>query len=902
MKKIGRIFLLMALMLSTALGGVSAQEASIALTAAAGKNGIILAWDAAANADSYKIFKDGTELAQTAETGYTDEKVEPETAYSYKIEALSANEAVGESNEAWAFFDDASKVEAVSVYKNQARNDNVVYIEHQKWGSIGYSDENTIIGGTAAKWSMRTDGENNQIYFKTQHLNEEGNVVYRPYDISGIKETGYLSMLIYPKTELADFLNDIKVVLYSGPQNATAKQSNIVSIKNQLEMNKWNVVKVPLATFANGQIEFANTSRILIQSYGAYEANSMTYYIQNVRFCDEAGVSISSAAYENGSVNINLETKNITASKYVIKCNGEVVTETAEKSYSYTPSEKGQILEYTVEATDDNSGITYTSTAKSVYVEDPSKITVASVYKNSKPDTLTILTLSNYDYPTYTDENTIIGGKAIKWSMRAEAGNQLKMEMNPTIDASAAEESGYLSMLVYPKTELETLPGNISVFYYGNGKDTNVVSISDQLTMNKWNLVKVPVATLINDRGTTLDSSKINQVWIRAAGEYEANALILYVQNIEFCTESNVEITKATYANGKVTLNWQSNITPASYVVKCDGEVIGTYKGTAKFALITPKKYGTVAVYTVEALDADGEVIAESAERMLFIENKNDISANKVTIFGNSKESDTTISVLPNYGGYKAYTGTSPLGGEAMTLNVFSKATIDNRGWSGVNGLKIETTGKDVSNNKIGGYLRMLVYPQTKLEAFPGKVNTAIYSKNAAGKVEQSNVIYIDGMLEMNKWNTVTIPMASLLNGSNVDISNITQIAFNATGDYENDGDCIFYVQGIEFGITEDVHANEITAEKSGNTVTFSAEVNNLTGSAASPAIIAAAYTADGKLESVEIFNKDSVESKNTGVVSGTFELPENTTYKAMLVNDTTAMKPITKVLAEAAE
>ena len=195
----------------------------------------------------------------------------------------------------------------------------------------------------------------------------------------------------------------------------------------------------------------------------------------------------------------------------------------------------------------------------------------------------------------------------------------------------------------------------------------------------------------------------------------------------------------------------------------------------------------------------------------------------------------------------------------------------------------------------------MLVYPETKLEAFPGKVNTAIYSKTD-GKVEQSNVIYIDGMLEMNKWNTVTIPMASLLNGSNINTANITQIAINAMGDYENDGDCIFYVQGIEFGITEDVHANEITAEKNGNTVTFSVEVNNLTGSAAAPAIIAAAYTADGKLESVEIFNKDSVESKNTGVVSGTFELPENTTYKAMLVNDTTAMKHITKVLAEAAE
>ena len=811
--------------------------------------------------------------------------------------------------------DPPNVIETVSVYKNQEKSSSLSIVN--SWGrEPGYGTDKTIIGGTALKFNMRVSAKAgpNEFFFKQverKETDENGNVtaeIFKMHDISGLKETGYLRMLVYPETELTDFAGEVKFVLYDGDRaNKSSKQSNIVSIKNQLTLNKWNLVKIPVASFANDSIDLSRISRILFQSLGDYEENSLTYYVQNIGFCDEMGLNITAAEYTDGSVNLAWTPKAVTPAQYSVKCNGDEIAKTAETAYSYVPTEKGEILEYTVDALNENGAVICTSGAKSLYIDDPKTITVASVYKDSKPDTLTILTLSNWGYPAYTDENTIIGGKAIKWSMRAEAGNQLKMELNPTIDASAAEENGYLSMLVYPKTELETLPGNISVFYYGNGKDTNVVNVSDQLTMNKWNLVKVPVATLINDRGT-LDSSKINQVWIRAAGEYEANALTLYVQNIEFCTESNVEITKATYSNGKVTLNWQSNITPANYVVKCGGEVIGTYKGTQKFVLITPNKYGTVAVYTVEALDAEGKVITESAERMLFIENKNDISANKVTVFRNSKASDTTISVLPNYGGYKAYTGTSPLGGEAMTMSVLSKATIDAHNekdsgqWGYTNGLKVEVTGKDVSNNKIGGYLRMLVYPQTKLEAFPGKVNTAIYSKNAAGKVEQSNVIYIDGMLEMNKWNTVTIPMASLLNGSNVDISNITQIAFNAIGDYENDGDCIFYVQGIEFGITEDVHANEIAAEKSGNTVTFSAEVNNLTGSAASPAIIAAAYTADGKLESVEIFNKDSVESKNTGVVSGTFELPENTTYKAMLVYDTAAMKPITKVLAEAAE
>ena len=79
-------------------------------------------------------------------------------------------------------------------------------------------------------------------------------------------------------------------------------------------------------------------------------------------------------------------------------------------------------------------------------------------------------------------------------------------------------------------------------------------------------------------------------------------------------------------------------------------------------------------------------------------------------------------------------------------------------------------------------------------------------------------------------------------------------------------------------------------------------QVNNLTSAEATPALIAAAYNANGSLADIKIFNTTTITAGNIGTVSGTLTLPSNTTYKAMLVTDTAGMKPITKAAAEAAE
>ena len=193
----------------------------------------------------------------------------------------------------------------------------------------------------------------------------------------------------------------------------------------------------------------------------------------------------------------------------------------------------------------------------------------------------------------------------------------------------------------------------------------------------------------------------------------------------------------------------------------------------------------------------------------------------------------------------------------------------------------------------------MLVYPKTQLEALPGNVVVAIYSEGGV----QSKVITINDKLEMNKWNTVIIPMSDLITGKTpegekiaVDMSKINQMVINVFGDYENDGDCVFYVQGIDFCIAKGVHANEITAAEENGTVTLSADVNNLTSSEAAPVIIAAAYNEDGSLAAVKMIPAaEKIAANSKGTVSGSFTLPEGTTLKAMLTESMASMKPVTK-------
>ncbi len=808
-------------------------------------------------------------------------------------------------------------IEAISIYKNQAESDSLSIMN--SWGrDPDYVTDKTIIGGTALKFEMLVNAGPNEFFFKSVDKVEEGVEILKTYDISALKETGYLRMLVYPETELTDFAGGVNLVLYSGDRaNASAKQSNIVSIKNQLTLNKWNLVTVPVASFANEEIELSKISRILFQSGGEYADKSLSYYVQNVAFCDEAGLNITKAEYANGSITLNWTPKTITPAQYSVKCNGEELVKTTAATYSYAPSQKGCINEYTIEALNQNGDVIYTSAAKSVFIANPATTAAATVYKSSKPDTITVSTLPNWGVPSYTDENTVIGGKSMKWSMYGANDNQLKIELaagSHINAAQAAENNGYMRMLIYPKTELASLPGKVSTFFYGKNKNyptsspyqyvnARVVDITNQLTLNKWNIVEVPMTEFAKDN-EHVDVSDINQVWLRAYGDYAADSLVLYVQDIAFYTDADVKISSATYNNGKVTLKWTSTADAANYVIKCNGKEIAEKGGTINLAIITPETYGEVVSYTVEAVDTDGNVIAASDERLMFIENKNDVAAKKVTVFGTSKGT-LSISTLPNYGGYKAYTGNTPLGGEAITLSVYSKATIDQYNWGGANGLKIETPTEkiDASADEIGGYMRMLIYPETQLSAFPGDIVTAIYSKDASG-VKQSNVITINDKLEMNKWNTVTIPVSELLGEGNqgVDMSNITQIAINMQGNYANDGDCVFYVQGIEFGTTAEVHANGITAVKNGNNVTFTAKVNNLSAADATPALIAVAYNANGSLADIKVFDKTTISAGAMGTVSGEITLPSNTTYKAMLVTDISSMRPMTKAVEEPTE
>ena len=60
----------------------------------AGFNYITLAWDNVAGADAYRVFRGGTLLIEQAETGYSDNGLKTETAYTYGVSAVNE---VGES-------------------------------------------------------------------------------------------------------------------------------------------------------------------------------------------------------------------------------------------------------------------------------------------------------------------------------------------------------------------------------------------------------------------------------------------------------------------------------------------------------------------------------------------------------------------------------------------------------------------------------------------------------------------------------------------------------------------------------------------------------------------------------------------------------------------------------------
>ena len=527
----------------------------------------VLSWDTVDGAGKYAILRNGEKIAETASCTYTDMSADKDNVYEYEVSAMSGEMVIARSNTVWIYYDDSSKHEAISIYKNQTRNINNLYIENQVWGEPQYSAEHTIIGGTAVKWNMRA-GDGNRIYFKTQQLNTEGNRELRPYDISGIKETGYLSMLVYPKSELSDFAGAINLALYSGPENSSAKQSRIISIKDQLKMNKWNLVKVPVADFKNDDIDLTAVSRILFQSLGAYAADSVTYYIQNVRFCDETDINITSAEYDGRNITISWSTKNIFGGKYTVECNGTKAAETDGTSCTFAQEAKGKIYEYTVSAADSSGNVIKKSTICSRFFEDENKVSKITLLGNSKPSEsdVTVSVLPNWGSYNGNGEYAILGGKSALISVKSRKtisaapsywtkDNGLKLEFKENKDISEFTENGYLRMLVYTKTDIEKFPGEIKVVLYSGtdseSKESNAKVVTDKIAMNKWSAVEIPVADMIK---TGLDISKISQLQFIATGDYENDGECeFYIQGIEFHREKglftdgiNCEITGNT--------------------------------------------------------------------------------------------------------------------------------------------------------------------------------------------------------------------------------------------------------------------------------------------------------------------------------------------------------------------
>lgn len=93
----------------------TAVKAPQNLTAAVkGSTSIELKWDAADNAKSYFVYRNGNEIANITETTYVDENLTPDTEYCYTVSTMGDTEESEESEEVCA------KTEGESIVENTA--------------------------------------------------------------------------------------------------------------------------------------------------------------------------------------------------------------------------------------------------------------------------------------------------------------------------------------------------------------------------------------------------------------------------------------------------------------------------------------------------------------------------------------------------------------------------------------------------------------------------------------------------------------------------------------------------------------------------------------------------------------------------------------------------------------
>ncbi len=357
------------------------------------------------------------------------------------------------------------------------------------------------------------------------------------------------------------------------------------------------------------------------------------------------------------------------ASYYILKDYGYLDNVDGDTlQYTDTDVEIGHGYSYIVAAQDENGDDIWMSDEASVLIEEANKMEYVSVYKNGgDTDAFVPYEMPHYGLAKYVTDKTIMGGKSMRWAIRrSEITNELKLEMkNITYDISELAETGYAQFYIYPETSMQVLP-DIGFFMYGASKDSNVINVSSQIQPNRWNTVKVPIADMLRNRNT--DPKVINQIWLRAFGEY-TSATNFYIQGLGFYDEirppkaelggcgidgegnsyaelvfsksldvstvtpgaftaDGLTVTDVKYKDKKVTVYFAETLVPSkTYRINISGSVAdndGKYVDTASVLFTAPKVFDNVYVHTVGfnmTKPANGELVCNAEAAAIYSEN-----------------------------------------------------------------------------------------------------------------------------------------------------------------------------------------------------------------------------------------------------------------------------------------
>lgn len=307
----------------------------------------------------------------------------------------------------------------------------------------------------------------------------------------------------------------------------------------------------------------------------------------------------------DGAAVLTWEAKDGAAGYYILKDNGWLADLPADvTTYTDTEVAVGNGYTYMIAATDENGDEIWFSEEKNVLIlaaEDKNMREYVSVYKNeAKAPDFKAYELPHYGVADFTADKTLIGGKSMRWKIRLqETSNELKIEFENgvTKDISEIKETGYAQFYIYPETSMQVLP-DMKFFIYGASRDSNVIDISEQITPNTWNTVKVPIADMLRNRQT--DPSALNQIFIRAYGTFTVKTNF-YIQGLGFYDE--IRPPKASAANCGIDENGAS-FAEIEFSKVMDESTFAADSFTAEGFTVTDMKYEdkTATLYFAETI------------------------------------------------------------------------------------------------------------------------------------------------------------------------------------------------------------------------------------------------------------------------------------------------------------